>query len=113
MLFRSVLATTLPPNLTNVTALAAGGGDGEDFSIFLIGGSNAAPALSLSRSNSVLHLTLQGAAFGHYVVEESPALDSAVNWAFKQNVTLPGSAQATLNLPVASDGRFYRARFVR
>lgn len=105
-------ATTIPPNLTNVTAIAAGGGDGIDFSIFLIGHSNPPPVLSLSRSNQTVSLTLAGQAFRRYVIEQSGDLNSPQGWSFKQNLTLPSTAQTTLDLPSNGEACFYRARLM-
>ncbi len=106
-------STTLPPDLTNVTAVAAGGGDGYDYSIFLVGGTDTPPVLSLGRSNGVLQLKVEGEPFHHYVLEESASISPSPNWGFKQNIAVSASAQTTLNLPLEDGGRFYRARLVR
>ena len=105
-------STTLPPNLTNVTAIAAGGGDGYDYSIFLIGHTNPSPVLSISQSNNVVRLTLAGQPFRRYVLEESADANSPANWTFKQNLTLSSTAQSALALPITGAARFYRARLM-
>lgn len=106
---------TSTTNLTNVTAIAAGGGDGYDYSIFLIGYTNPPPVLTAEMSNNHPHLRITGERFHHYVLEESTDLSSPANWnwTFKQNLVLPASAEFAVDLPAAATGaRFYRARLM-
>ena len=100
-------------NLTDVTAVAAGGGDGYDYSIFLIGYTNPPPVLAAKAINHFLRLRITGLRFHHYVLEESTDLSSPANWSFKQNLVLPAAAELVVDLPAASGGaRFYRARLM-
>jgi hypothetical protein len=101
-------------NLTNVTAIAAGGGDGYDYSIFLINYTNPPPVLAAGTSNGIPHLRITGQRFRHYVLEESTDLSSPANWSFKQNLVLPASAEFAMDLSPATSGaaRFYRARLM-
>lgn len=104
---------TSTTNLTQVAAIGAGGGDGYDYSIFLIGYTNPPPVLAAEMSNNVPRLRITGERFHHYVLEESADLSSPANWTFKQNLVLPASAEFAVDLPAAAAGaRFYRARLM-
>ena len=108
---RSDFASTT--NLTNVTAIAAGGGDGYDYSIFLIDYTNLPPLLTAEMSNNLPRLRIIGQQFHHYVLEESTDLSSRANWSFKQNLVLPVAAEFVVDLPAAVAGaRFYRVRLM-
>ncbi len=99
-----------PPNLTNVTAFAVDGSDGYSHSIFLIGGTNAPPpTLNIQQSGGMAHVRLNGAVRHRYVLEESTDLTSPTNWAFKRNILLCSPSQS-VDLPIGSGPRFYRAR---
>jgi hypothetical protein len=109
---RSDFASTT--NLTNVAAIAAGGGDGYDYSIFLIDYTNPPPVLTAEMGNNHPRLRITGQRFHHYVLEESTNLRLPANWSFKQNIVLPASVEFALDLPPAASGaaRFYRVRLM-
>jgi len=99
-------------NLSDVAAMAAGGGDGQDLNIFLLDYTNPPPVLTAAMSNGLPRLRITGLQFHHYVLQESADLSSLANWTFKQNIVLPASAEFVVDLNPAADGtaRFYRAR---
>ena len=101
-------------NLTDVAALAGGGGDGYNLNIFLLDYTNPPPVLAAEMSNHLPRLRLTGLRFHNYVLEESADLSSPANWTFKQNLVLPASAEFAVDLHPAADGnaRFYRARLM-
>lgn len=105
---------TSASNLTQVAAIAAGGGDGYDYNIFLLDYTNPPPVLTAEVTNNAPRLRVNGLRFHHYVLEESTDLSSPTDWAFKQNIVLPASAEFAVDLSPVADGnvRFYRARLM-
>jgi alpha-tubulin suppressor-like RCC1 family protein len=101
-------------NLTDVAALAGGGGDGYNLNIFLLDYTNPPPILTADINNGLPRLRVTGLRFHNYMLEESTNLGSPADWTFKQNIVLPASAEFVVDLPPAADGnaRFYRARLM-
>jgi hypothetical protein len=104
---------TSTTNLTHVSAIGAGGGDGYDYSIFLIDNAFPSPLLTVEMGQGIPRLRISGEPFRHFVLEGSADLSSLANWMFKQNLVLPATGEFTIGIPAASSGaQFYRARLV-
>ena len=95
--------------------VAAGGSDGLNHSLALVGGGPASPAPSLDiiRSNGVTEIVLHGEPRKNYVIEHASQFGPAANWSFNQNVLLTGPTRVLREVtPASSTQRFYRARFI-
>jgi hypothetical protein len=107
-------STSVPPGLSNVVKVAAGGTDGIDHSLALQNPlPHPKPVLTIDRDGSPC-VRIAGASRNRYVLEETASLGPNSHWQFKLNILLTNTTQRILDLTSAkADARFYRVRLMR
>jgi len=109
-------ATNVPPGLSNVVAIAAGGVDGYGHSLVIVadGLLFTSARLEIGLSNGLARIAIEDEPHRRYVLESTPALGNAATWRFERNVRLTNSLQTVHQFTVPqTDTQFYRVRQIQ